>query len=109
MSAVHGFIFGKLGSKYITKKEDKDGHILVVGGAGSGKTSCVAIPSLLAWREPVFCIDIKGELYEHTRRKRLNSKVFDPLSDSTYGYDPYYLLKTSENPAYGLLVQIPLS
>jgi len=29
---LHGFIFGKLGNKYITKKEDKDGHILVVGG-----------------------------------------------------------------------------
>ena len=48
---MHGFIFGKLGNKYISKKEDKDGHILIVGGAGSGKTSCIAIPSLLAWRE----------------------------------------------------------
>ena len=70
MSKVHGFIFGKMGGKYVTKKEDKDGHILVVGGAGSGKTSCIAIPSLLAWREPVFCIDIKGELHQHTLRKR---------------------------------------
>jgi type IV secretion system protein VirD4 len=55
-----GFVFGKLGNEYITKKEDMDGHILVVGGAGSGKTSCVAIPSLWAWRKRVFCIDIKG-------------------------------------------------
>ena len=97
MSAVHGFVFGKLGGKWLAKKEDKDGHILVVGGAGSGKTSCIAIPSLLAWREPVFCIDIKGELYQHS--KRLNAKVFDPLSANTYGYDPFYLLKSSENPA----------
>ena len=97
--SVHGFIFGKLGDKYITKKEDKDGHILVVGGAGSGKTSCIAIPSLLAWKSTVFCIDIKGELYQNTRHKRLNAKVFDPLSANTFGYDPFYLLKKSDNPA----------
>ena len=96
---MHGFVFGKLGDKYITKKEDKDGHILVVGGAGSGKTSCIAIPSLLAWKSAVFCIDIKGELYQHSKHKRLNTRVFDPLSENTYGYDPFYLLKKSDNPA----------
>ena len=99
MSGVHGFVFGKMGGKYVTKKEDKDGHILVVGGAGSGKTSCIAIPSLLAWREPVFCIDIKGELYQHSRHKRENIKVFDPLNADSCGYDPYYLLQGSDNPA----------
>jgi len=98
MSGVHGFVFGRLGGKYVTKKEDKDGHILVVGGSGSGKTSCVAIPSLLVWREPVFCIDIKGELHRNTRHNRPNAMVFDPLSADTYGYDPFYLLKNSENP-----------
>jgi len=72
---------------------------LVVGGAGSGKTSCVAIPSLLAWREAVFCIDIKGELYENTQQTRKNARVFDPLNKSEYGYNPYYLMKSSENPA----------
>ena len=101
MSSIHGVIFGKLGNRYITKKESADGHILVVGGAGSGKTSCVAIPSLLAWREAVFCIDIKGELYHHTKQHRTNAKVFNPTNTSanTYGYDPFYLLKKSDNPA----------
>lgn len=100
MSGVSGFIFGKMGGKFVSKKEDKDGSILVVGGAGSGKTSCIAIPSLLAWREAVFCIDVKGgELYQHTRHKRQKAKVFNPLSADTCGYDPYYLLKNSDNPA----------
>jgi len=97
--SIHGFIFGKLGDKYVTKKEDKDGHILIVGGAGSGKSTCIAIPSLLAWGSAVFCIDIKGELYQHSRHKRPNAKVFNPLSADTYGYDPYYILKKSDNPA----------
>jgi len=97
--SIHGFVFGKLGDKYVTKKESKDGHILIVGGAGSGKTSCIAIPSLMAWRECVFCIDIKGELYQCTQHKRPNVKIFDPTSESTYGYDPFYLLKKCDNPA----------
>lgn len=94
-----GFIFGKKGGKYITKPETADGHILTIGGAGSGKSSCLAIPSLLAWKERVFAIDIKGELYEKTKHKRPNIKVFNPMSDSSPGYNPYYLLSGSRNPS----------
>ena len=36
---------GPGGDGYVTKKETEDGHILVIGGAGSGKSSCVAIPT----------------------------------------------------------------
>ena len=96
---VHGFIFGKLGDKYITKKEDKDGHILIVGGSGSGKTSCLAIPSLWTWKSPVFCIDIKGELYKKTSSVRKNIKVFDPLKADTWGYDPFFVLSKTDNQA----------
>lgn len=66
---MSGFLFGQLSGKFITKKEDMDGHILIVGGAGSGKSSCIAIPSLLMWRERIFCIDIKGELFKNTKHK----------------------------------------
>jgi type IV secretion system protein VirD4 len=92
-----GVVFGKSKFQYVTKPEDVDGHVLVVGGVGSGKTSCVGIPSLLAWRETLFCIDIKGELYEKSRGKRKKIKVFNPLLDNSFGYDPYYLLRNSEN------------
>ena len=94
-----GFVFGKLSGKQIAKKEDMDGNILIVGNSGSGKSSCIAIPSLLAWRERVFCIDIKGELYNATRHKRTNIKVFDPLIANTYGYDPFYMLRRTNNQA----------
>lgn len=94
-----GVIFGKQAGKYITKPENRDGHILIIGGAGSGKSSCVAIPSLLSWKERVFAIDIKGELYEKTRSRRPNAKVFNPLSASSPGYNPFYLLTGSRNPA----------
>ena len=44
--------------------------ILIVGGARSGKTAAVAIPTLMSWKERVFAIDIEGELYEKTKKAR---------------------------------------
>jgi len=97
-SQAEGFIFGRQGGYFVRKSMKMDGHALAIGGAGSGKSSCVAIPSLMSWKSRVFAIDIKGELYNHTRKKRLNIKVFNPLSAESAGYDPYYLLAKSRNP-----------
>jgi len=88
-----GFIFGKYGSNYIVKPKKLDGHILVVGGAGSGKSSCLAIPSILSWRQRIFAIDIKGELYKKAGYKCEKVKILNPSSPDTYGYNPYYLCK----------------
>lgn len=98
MKDLSGFFFGGLNGKYVTKKETEDGHILVVGGAGSGKSSCVAIPSLMSWKERVFAIDIKGELYQKTKSRRDESKikVFNPTDPNAFGYDPFYMLKYSD-------------
>ena len=63
-SSPCGVVFGKQEKAYIAKPEELDGHVLVVGGVGSGKSSCVAIPTLKAWNQRIFAIDIKGELYE---------------------------------------------
>ena len=67
-SDMSGMVFGKKGSTYVTKKEQEDGHALVIGGAGSGKSSGVAIPTLMSWKNRAFVIDIKGELYKETKR-----------------------------------------
>ena len=85
-----GFIFGEGASK----SEYEDGHVMIVGGVGSGKSSCLAIPTLLNWGERIFAIDIKGELYTKTKHsKNRNIKAFNPLDPNTIGYDPFYLLK----------------
>lgn len=94
-----GFIFGKKHGKYIRKPDTADGHILVVGGAGSGKSSCLAIPSLIAWQQRIFAVDIKGELSKKTGHSRPTKRVFNPLLASSPGYNPYYLLKRSRKPA----------
>jgi type IV secretion system protein VirD4 len=95
----HGVFFGVHRQKYIAKPEQADGHILVVGGVGSGKSSCIAIPTLQCWNERIFALDIKGELYEKTKHVRGNIKVFNPLDENSFGYDPFLFLKSSSNPA----------
>jgi len=82
---------------YIAKSETLDGHIMIIGGVGSGKSSCLAIPTLRAWRSRVFAIDIKGELYAKTHEYRSDIKVFNPQDDNSYGYDPYVFLRASSN------------
>jgi type IV secretion system protein VirD4 len=108
-------------STYISKPLNKDGHIAVIGGAGTGKSACIAKNVLYTWNAPIFAIDIKGELSEYyyklryaeferitdnPKNKHLTVKdinkirdlrdyiVFDPTKNDGYGYDPYYLLRT---------------
>ena len=98
-SNISGIIFGKYGNKYVTMPETKAGHVLVVGGTRSGKTSAFAIPTLISWKARVFAIDIKGELYQKTGKARgfENIKVFNPTDKNTYGYDPFYMLKNTDD------------
>jgi len=98
-SVPEGVIFGHKHKKYVCKSESVDGHILVVGGAGSGKSSCIAIPSLISWQQRIFAIDIKGELSEKTGSQHPSKRIFNPLLSDSPGYNPYYLLKYSRNPA----------
>ena len=96
---IHGFFFGQYQDRYVRKPEYADGHIVVVGGIGSGKSSCLAIPTCRGWEKRLFAIDIKGELYEKSKHRRPHTKVLDPFSDTAYGYDPFYILKDGNNPA----------
>lgn len=98
---VSGFVFGKHKGKYVTKKEDEDGHMLIIGGAGSGKSSCIAIPTLMKWKNRVFAIDVKGELYEKSKKDRDTNfiKVFNPTDPTANGYDPYYMLRNTDDLA----------
>ena len=97
-----GFFLGTiriLGQRYyICKPNHKDGHILVVGGTASGKSSCIAIPTLESWDTPIIAVDIKGEISAHyadLHKSGLVSLpyiVFDPKLKDGWGYDPYYWL-----------------
>lgn len=94
----NGVVFGKMKRKYVCKPVDMDGHIAVIGGSGSGKSSCFAIPTIMAASQDeacrIFALDIKGEL--HTKcftKDSPNVFVFDPQDrKASYGWNPFYRL-----------------
>ena len=53
----------------------------------------------MSWKERVFAIDIKGELYAKTKKARGEAqiKVFNPTDTTAYGYDPFYMLKNADD------------
>ena len=95
-----GFVFGRDSNGcFVIKPESQDGHIMVVGGVGTGKSTCIAMPTLRAWQSRIFAIDIKGELSDHAKKYRQNIKVFNPQDTKAYGYNPYAFLNGCNNTA----------
>lgn len=104
-----GFFFGAKRKKgvwglpstfhFVGKPTNEDGHIVIVGGAGSGKSSCFGIPTLETWSGSIFANDIKGELSSYYKRKWKTTNrpyiIFDPTDKNSKGFDPYYLLRNS--------------
>ena len=91
---------------YIGKPQDHDGHILVVGGAGSGKSSCVVMPTLETWNGAIFAIDIKGELTAYWNSLKAShkrhAKIFNltnissDKNDTFASYDPFHFLRNDD-------------
>lgn len=96
LTGAGGIVFGRINNSLVEKPPEVQGHCLIVGGTGTGKSRGIAIPSLLRWKGSVFAIDIKGELSQITAAYRnRNGKVFifDPEGDG-YPFDPLQECKT---------------
>ncbi len=93
-------ILGKHGSQYVCWDLNKDSHILVIGGSGSGKSSCLVLPFLLTNpNATVFAIDIKGELVAKGRMKNdPRICVFSPHDHRGYGFDVFYGINRDSTP-----------
>lgn len=94
-----GVLFGRTSGRYVRKSLSEDGHVFIIGGSGSGKTSGLIIPTLLANPEtPAFVLDIKGELHSKAvKRGDRRVVVFDPDDIRAAGYDPLYRLRGRED------------
>ena len=107
--SIDGIFFGYIDEsygniRYIGKPQDKDGHILIVGGAGTGKTSGIVIPTLRNWGGTFFAIDVKGDLLENVlphMKSKYPTKVFEftknqDVKPKRCTYDPYDLLRKDD-------------
>ena len=95
-----GIILGKAYGK--TLKLPGFESVLVTAPTGSGKTTSIAIPNLLAWEGSGIFNDLKGELYEKTAKHReavLDNKCFQwaPANSdkNTHRYNPFFYVSTN--------------
>ena len=105
----------KRSKRYVCKPLEEDGHIFLIGGSGSGKSSAYVIPALLVNKNArVFAVDIKGELsFKSEKYGSEHVLIFNPSDRSKYGYDPFYnlteksttqqIMETMQTIAYSLI------
>lgn len=112
-----GIVMGKdkRSGRYVCKDLNEDGHVFLIGGSGSGKSSCSVIPSLLTNPTArIFAVDIKGELsFKSAKYGDEHVLVFNPSDRSKYGYNPFYnlsedsstqtILEVMQNITYSLI------
>ena len=92
-------IFGKTEKtgKVICKLDNETGHVAIFGGSQTGKSTSVAMPTLLEWEGSAFIIDVKKELHPSTsgyREKQFKNKIyaFDIDDENCDCYDPLALV-----------------
>lgn len=82
-----GVLFGKKFGLLAYSPEQDEGHILVLGPSGTGKTSALLIPTLRSWQGTALVVDISGDISANVNTP--NKIVFDPTSESCIPYDVF--------------------
>ncbi|MCD8111078.1 MAG: type IV secretory system conjugative DNA transfer family protein [Clostridiales bacterium] len=88
-------VIGRYKGQYVCRSILEDAHYLILGGSGSGKSSCIIIPALLCNPDSCsFILDIKGELSAKAVKAGNDKiRIFNPLDRDQWGYDPLYNLR----------------
>lgn len=84
------------------KQYERNENVLVVGGAGSGKTRFYATPNLLQMHSSYVVTDSKGGLLRDTGQLFQDAgykvKVFDLVTrNNTDGYNPFHYIKDEDD------------
>lgn len=82
-----GVLFGKKFGLLAYSPEQDEGHILVLGPSGTGKTSALLIPTLRSWQGTALVVDISGDISANVNTP--NKIVFDPTSENCIPYDVF--------------------
>lgn len=98
-----GMVDAKRSGRYVGKSSHAEGNVAVVSNSGGGKTHDIAKQCMESYKEPIVCLDIKGELSEAYSTLYCKGKVtrryivFNPRKRDIK-YNPYYgLNKHSPN------------
>lgn len=93
---------------YYGMPQGSEGHMAIIGGSGTGKSSGIVKPTLKTWTAPLLATDIKGELsdfYKELYRDGLVKRpylIFDPMQVNTPCYDPFqWLMDDSQDNLSG--------
>ena len=119
--AASGIIFGRKACQTVYSPANDEGHVIVFGGSGSGKTSAVLIPTLRSIqknsRTTVFAIDIAGDISGNAASGMENALIFAPGNEKSIPFSPFSAidsLKTEEernealeNMAFLLMPELP--
>lgn len=79
-----------------------EGHIVIIGGSGSGKSSGIAAPTMESYKGPMVVTDIKGELskvYSQQCAKGTATRpfiIFDPTDPKSPCFDPFIFLRSDD-------------
>ena len=84
---ARGILFGKKLSLLAYSPEQDEGHILVMGPSGTGKTSALLIPTLRSWQGTALVVDISGDISANV--KTPNKIIFDPTAENCIPYDVF--------------------
>ena len=84
---ARGILFGKKLSLLAYSPEQDEGHILVMGPSGTGKTSALLIPTLRSWQGTALVVDISGDISANVNTP--NKIVFDPTAENCIPYDVF--------------------
>lgn len=89
-SKAHGILFGKDNKGLILHSpSQKEGHISIFGGSGTGKTTALLIPTLRTFKGNFFCIDISGDIRKNVDID--NCLIFKPEDiNNTTKYNVFY-------------------
>ena len=84
---AQGVLLGKKFGLLAYSPEQDEGHILMMGPSGTGKTSALLIPTLRSWRGTALVVDISGDISANVQTA--NKMIFDPTATDCIPYDVF--------------------
>ena len=84
---ARGVLLGKKYGLLAYSPEPDEGHIIVMGPSGTGKTSALLIPTLRSWQGTALVVDISGDISANVGMP--NKIIFDPTAKDCVPYDVF--------------------